>query len=164
MPDATWKAAERRAAADFGGKRNPGSGSQGRADLTSSDSTLDRVYLETKYRAEHAVCTLYEDVRRKAKKEGKLPVVALVAKSRPGRLICVHSDFKRQFAVELLRAEVTADPAALRRILEELSAELAQAEAGTHDAGQHDCGGGLPAEAAGAADGVGGPGVRGPAV
>ena len=47
----TWKARERQAAALFGSKRQRCSGSSGREDCSRSDSTHDRLYIETKLKA-----------------------------------------------------------------------------------------------------------------
>lgn len=101
MADKTWKASERRVAAAFGAKRTVGSGSMGREDRTSSDSTHERLYIEAKYRARTAVRSLFDSVRRLAKKEGKIPVCCLVDKGRPGFLVVVHSDDLKAFAREV---------------------------------------------------------------
>ena len=88
----TWKKAEGRVAALFGARRPPLSGSSGRDDTTCSDSTHPRLFIEVKYRERHTVRTLYDKTKILAKKEGKIPVLALIDKNRPGFLICVHSD------------------------------------------------------------------------
>lgn len=90
-PKKTWKAVERRVAKKYGEKRQIGSGSLGRAERSCSDSTHEKLYIETKYRQKSAVRTLYDDTRIKAKKEKKIPVVILVDKSRPGFLVVVEA-------------------------------------------------------------------------
>ena len=47
----TWKHRERDAAAVFGAKRQPLSGSSGRDDLTRSDSLHKKLFIETKFKA-----------------------------------------------------------------------------------------------------------------
>ena len=87
-----WKSRERAIAALFGARRQRCSGSSGREDCSRSDSSHPRLFIEAKLRATHAARTLYDETRALAKKEGKVPVVALADKGRPGFLICVHSD------------------------------------------------------------------------
>jgi len=96
----TWQLAESRIAAFFGCRRAVFSGSAGRPDqLTQSDSTHERLFVESKYRETHAARTLHDATRELARKESKVPVVCLVDKGRPGWLICVHSDdFERVVA------------------------------------------------------------------
>jgi hypothetical protein len=90
----TWQCAEGRAAALFGCRRQIGSGSSGRDDLTASDSTHPTLFVESKLRDRHTTRTLHDATRRKAKKEHKTPVLALFGKNRPGCLLCIHdSDF-----------------------------------------------------------------------
>lgn len=98
----TWKKAESRAAALFGARRQRLSGSSGRDDSTSSDSTHPRLFIETKYRERHAVRTLYDGTKALARKEGKIPVLALIDKNRPGCLLCVHSEDMPAVAAEFL--------------------------------------------------------------
>lgn len=86
----TWKKAEGRAAAIFGTRRKPLSGSSGRDDQTASDSMHAALFIETKYRGRSAVRTLWEDTQAKANKERKTPVVALFDKRKPGALLVVH--------------------------------------------------------------------------
>lgn len=98
----TWQRAEGRAAAPFGAKRSPGSGSSGRDDvLSTSDSTHERIYLETKLRAKTAVRALHDETKAKARKEGKVPVLALFDKGCQGCLYVVHWDDLEAFAAEV---------------------------------------------------------------
>lgn len=109
----TWQKFEQRAAALFGALRQRGSGSGGRPDQSCSDSTHPSLYLECKLRAKHAARALYDDTRTKAKKEGKIPVLALADKGRPGMLICVHSDDLEDFTKLFLDTRESAN--AVRR-------------------------------------------------
>lgn len=88
----TWQQAEGRAAALFGCKRQVGSGSNGREDLTGSDSTHQVIYIESKLRERHAVRSLHDGTKKLAVKEGKVPLLCLFDKNRPGFLLAIHSD------------------------------------------------------------------------
>lgn len=101
-PTKTWKAAERKVAAYFGTLRQRLSGSSGRADETAADTKHPVLFIEVKYRAEHAVRTLMDSTRKLAAKEGKLPIIALVSKGKPGFLAVIHSDDLRQAAIHIL--------------------------------------------------------------
>lgn len=97
----TWKRRERDAARLFGAERQPLSGSGGRTDLTRSDSTHERLFVETKLRASSAVRNLWELTRDRARKERKTPVLILYAKGKPGALVVVHQDDLAAVASEL---------------------------------------------------------------
>ena len=88
MGEPWWKPRERQVARWFGSERTPLSG--GNSKHTRSDSLHDRLYIETKGRKKFAAVTLWDDTAAKAKKEGKVPVVALVEKGRPGFWLLVH--------------------------------------------------------------------------
>ena len=88
----TWKKAEGRVADLFGARRQVLSGSSGRDDLTRSDTTHLRLFVEAKYRERHAVRSLFDETKALARREHKTPVVALIDKGRPGCLVCVHCD------------------------------------------------------------------------
>jgi hypothetical protein len=88
----TWKKAEGRVASLFGARRQVLSGSSGRDDLSSSDSTHPRLFIEAKYRVRHATRSLFDETKALARKEGKTPLVALVDKARHGYLICIHCE------------------------------------------------------------------------
>ena len=77
-------------AALFGTVRAPLSGSNG--GVTGSDSLSDDLYIEVKMRKKHALWRLYDDTKKGAKKEGKIPVMAIGETGRKGALIVVHSD------------------------------------------------------------------------
>lgn len=72
--------------------------------MTTGDVIHPRVYLEVKYRASHAVCTLANGVRVKAKKERKLAVTVLQEKGAKSRLWCVDERDLYDFACEILEA------------------------------------------------------------
>ena len=99
----TWKRRERDGAGLFGARRQPGSGSGGRADQTRSDSTHERLFVETKLRAASSVRSLWEQTRDRAPREGKTPVLVLFAKGKPGGLIVTHQDDLAAVAAELAR-------------------------------------------------------------
>ena len=86
----TWKRRERDAARLFGAERQPLSGSAGRADRSRSDSTHDRLFVETKLRASSSVRTLWDETNRRARLEGKTPLLVLFAKGKPGGLVVCH--------------------------------------------------------------------------
>jgi hypothetical protein len=96
-----WKARERQAAALFGARRQRCSGSSGRDDCSRSDSTHPALFIETKLRASHAAVALYDETRALARKEGKIPVVALAQKGRPGVLLVVDPNDLGAVAKEL---------------------------------------------------------------
>jgi hypothetical protein len=96
----TWKRFESASAARFGSRRNVLSGSAGRDDRDPSDSTHERLHIEAKYRAKHAVWRTW-DQAKKAARGGKLPVVCLKEQNRPGFLVCVHVDDLAAVAGEL---------------------------------------------------------------
>ena len=120
MPTArrTWQKCEQRVADLFGCKRQPGSGSGGRDDVTCSDSTHPRLFLETKLRATHAARSLHDATRKLAGKEGKTPVVCLADKNRPGFLVCVHSDDLAAVVVQFCAAHPELHAAIITAIRE----------------------------------------------
>jgi hypothetical protein len=97
----TWKRRERNAARLFGAERQVLSGSSGRRERSRSDSTHERLYIETKVRAKSPVHSLYEKTRKSARREHKIPVVILCAKGKPGALIVVHQNDLAVVAAEL---------------------------------------------------------------
>ena len=96
MHRSSWKRGERVTARMFGAERQIGSGSLGRADRSTSDSTHERLYIECKHAKRHAVITLWDDASTKAKKEKKTPLVVLRVKGRPGSWFLIKdSDLER---------------------------------------------------------------------
>ena len=100
----SWKRRERDAARRFDAQRQVLSGSSGRGERSRSDSTHDRLFIETKLCASSAVRSLWEKTRELARRERKVPVLMLYAKGKPGGLIVVHEDDLGAVADEL-RAE-----------------------------------------------------------
>ncbi len=101
----SWKRRERDAAGLFGARRQVLSGSAGRPDATTSDSTHPRLYIETKLRASSSVRTLWEEARAASRREGKTPVLMLYAKGKPGALVVVH-----EYDLETVAAELAVAP------------------------------------------------------
>jgi hypothetical protein len=97
----TWKRRERQAARRFGAQRQPLSGSGGRSDQTKSDSTHDRLYIETKMRASSSVRTVWEKTAALARREGKTPLLMLFTKNKAGGLIVCHETDLARVAAEL---------------------------------------------------------------
>jgi hypothetical protein len=121
----TWKRAESSAAALFGARRRPLSGSSNRDDIDGDDAMHPRLWIESKLRASHAVWTLWRAVRSTAQKcrrayhDGhKTPVLVLREKGKPGQLIVVHSNDLAEVCIEWLAArsgeELEAIEAAVR--------------------------------------------------
>jgi hypothetical protein len=106
----TWKRREREAARRFGAERQPGSGSCGDPSRSRSDSTHDRLYIETKLRASSSVRTLWEKTAALARREGKVPVLMLYAKGKVGGLVVCHEMHLAAVAAELQTAPAR-DPA-----------------------------------------------------
>lgn len=90
MSSNTWKNVERRVAKFFSAERTPLSG--GNSKHTRSDSLHDKLFIETKHRKKMAIWTLYDKTKELAKKEDKIPILALHEKHRKGFLICMHKD------------------------------------------------------------------------
>ena len=90
MPDKAWKKRERDVANYFNGQRTPLSGGNGK--VTRADVIHDELFIECKLRVKHTAVTLWDDTAKLAKDEGKIPVIALCEKNRPGFWIMVHSN------------------------------------------------------------------------
>ncbi len=108
-PTKTWKNVERKVALFFGALRNRLSGSSGREDITASDSTHPRLFIETKYRKSTTTRGIYDKAAKLAAKENKIPVVCLVDYSRPGFLLCLHCDHLAEVAGIVAAALEAAD-------------------------------------------------------
>lgn len=109
----TWKQRERQAAALFGARRQRCSGSSGRDDCSRSDSTHDRLFLETKLRQSHAAVALFDQTRDLARREGRVPVVALAVKGRPGVVLVLAPEDLAAVAGEYALAQIPASPGPL---------------------------------------------------
>ena len=119
MADKAWKKRERQVARWFGVQRIPGSGCDAKYGRTSaSDSTHKKLFIETKHRVSHSAVTLWDSVQVKAKQEGKVPVVALAERRRPGWWLMVHCDDAE--AVLWERLEVLYGSAAVAKARESL--------------------------------------------
>jgi len=86
----TWKQRERDIASFFGTKRTPLSGGNS-GHGTTSDTLSEDLYVELKSRKRFSVVTLWDDTAKKAKKENKVPIVALSELNRPGFFLLIHS-------------------------------------------------------------------------
>ena len=90
MADKSWKAFERRCARFFGcNDRNPLSGQNSKH--TASDTLHESLFIEAKQRQKYAVIRLWDECKKLALKEGKIPVIAISEKNRPGFWVLVHS-------------------------------------------------------------------------
>ncbi len=76
MPDKTWKALERRLAAQLGGRRNPLSGIRS-GHGTHGDLLHPTLYGEFKHTARAAILTLLRGTVKLAKREHKMPLVVV---------------------------------------------------------------------------------------
>ena len=83
-----WKRFELRVAKLLGGVRNPLSG--GASRHTSGDVIHPRFYIKCKQRAKWLIWTLWENVRRKARKEGKIPLLVIHKKGRKEALVVLE--------------------------------------------------------------------------
>jgi len=90
MTDKNWKRMERRVAKKLGGKRNPLSGSMSRH--TAGDVIHDRFYVECKYRKNFSIYKWFDDVKKKASRERKIPALVLKEKNRHGELVVLQLD------------------------------------------------------------------------
>lgn len=107
----TWKKREHKTAKAFGAKRNIGSGSMGRDDKTSSDSTHPTLYIECKLRVKHSAVSLWDDTAKKARKEKKVPVVSLAEKGRHGSWLLIRESDLLEVAEEYRKAQEAAKAA-----------------------------------------------------
>jgi len=90
----TWKKRESNVADFFQGTRTPLSG--GNSKITRADVIHDELFIECKLKKKHSVISLWDETKGLAKKEGKIPVIALCEKERPGFWIMLHSsDFDK---------------------------------------------------------------------
>lgn len=87
----TWKSFERIVANYFGTRRVPLSGSNS-GHGTNSDSLHPKLYIECKVRSKIALWQLFIDTEKKAKVEGKVPVVAVKQKGEKGYLLVMRPE------------------------------------------------------------------------
>ena len=98
----TWKGVERKVAAFFGTKRTPLSG--GNSGHTRSDTLHPALFVETKYRVKHSAVQLWRKTEELARKENKIPVVALVEKGARGYWFLIHASDLLSVAEERTQA------------------------------------------------------------
>ena len=111
----TWKRAEaQHRRADWGAAAGA-VGSAGRGDATRSDTTHARLFVEVKRRDRQTARTLFDATKALARKEGKVPILALVDKGRPGFLVVIHADDLAEVAAELARGGESPPPKSCRR-------------------------------------------------
>lgn len=84
-----WKSFERVVATYFGTRRVPLSGSNS-GHGTNSDSLHPKLYIECKVRGKISLWQLFIDTEKKAKVEGKIPVVAIKQKGEKGYLLVMR--------------------------------------------------------------------------
>jgi hypothetical protein len=90
----TWKSGERRIAKIFGTYRTPLSGSNSRH--SKSDSLHSDIFIETKHRKKIPGDTLWEHVKKDAKKENKIPIIVFIKKGSPKPVaLCNLRDLKK---------------------------------------------------------------------
>ena len=99
-----WKFAEDRLARLFGTVRRPLSGRSSRSG-GSDDAMHESLYLENKYRKKHSLWTLFREVREKARREGRTPVIGLQEKDAKGILLVIHSNDLEHVLAELLKQD-----------------------------------------------------------
>jgi hypothetical protein len=91
----TWKAAERDIAKfhnPVDGRRTPLSGIN--SGHTHADCMgVEGLFIEVKYRKSFALWKLYMATKKLAIKEGRVPVVSIREKGKPGFIELVHSDY-----------------------------------------------------------------------
>lgn len=91
----TWQKFESLVASLFGTKRVPLSGSNS-GHNTHSDSMHPDIYIECKLRESFSLWKLFEDTEKKARKENKIPLVAIKEKGKNGLLFIIRpEDIKR---------------------------------------------------------------------
>lgn len=86
-----WKAAEYRAAEKLGGKRIPLSG--GRGITQKGDVDLPGWLVECKYRKLFSIWSMFREVEKKAKKQGKNALLILTQKGTQGQLAVMRIEY-----------------------------------------------------------------------
>lgn len=85
----SWKNFERLVANLIGSERTPLSGQNSKH--TRSDTLHSELFIECKKRKEWAIFNLYRDTEEKAKKENKIPILALKENGRHGFLFVIKA-------------------------------------------------------------------------
>lgn len=92
--NSTWKKLEQRVCEQFGGRRNPLSGSNSQHG-TSADciqTAYPQLYVEIKLRAAFAHHTLFNAVAKEAATEQRIPVLVTHEKHHKGSLVTLKLD------------------------------------------------------------------------
>ena len=84
MPDKTWKAFERAVASYFGCRRTGPM-----QEKNANDINHPNIHCQCKYSKRHAIVGVWDAA--KAVSKGKIPIVAVKVKGRPGFWLLVHS-------------------------------------------------------------------------
>jgi len=116
LSEPAWKVQERRSASKLGGERNPLSG--GASRHTQGDVIHPKLYVECKWASKIALLTLMHDTEAKAKKEKKVPVLALHKKGekhdyylvRDDKIIAVATLLQQASGVEAIPAQPSQPP------------------------------------------------------
>ncbi|MDG6927744.1 MAG: hypothetical protein JRN10_00850 [Nitrososphaerota archaeon] len=87
MTDKVWKQEERRIARAFGTERTPLSGSNSK--MTQSDTLHPKFYIEIKHRKQVPFYKVFLETDKKAKDEGKIPMVVLHESKRQKRIVMI---------------------------------------------------------------------------
>ncbi len=99
LADKVWKQQERRVARIFGAKRTPLSGIH--SLHTSSDVIHEKLYIECKYRKKIAVLDLFPEIIEQAKKENKIPILAVKSKKLKDDYFLIRAKDLLRIAMEL---------------------------------------------------------------
>ena len=86
-----WKAAEYRAAEKLGGRRIPLSG--GRGMHSKGDVELPGWLVEVKYHKQFSVFSMFLEVEKMAKKQGKNALLILTEKNTHGQLAVMRIEY-----------------------------------------------------------------------
>lgn len=109
-----WKRAEADVASFFGVTRTPLSG--GNSKITRADIIHGEVFAEVKYREKHSAVQLWDNTKRLADKEGKIPVVCLKERGRQGFWVLVKSGDLQRIADLSVRRKI---PIAIKRKIQD---------------------------------------------
>lgn len=102
-----WKTFERIVANYFGTRRVPLSGSNS-GHGTNSDSLHPKLYIECKVRNKIALWQLFVDTEKKAKVEGKVPIVAVKQKGEKGYLLVMRpEDLEKVYKIKTESSIIT---------------------------------------------------------
>lgn len=101
-----WKTFERVVANYFGTRRVPLSGSNS-GHNTNSDSLHPKLYIECKVRNKISLWQLFADTERKAKIEGKVPIVAVKQKGEKGYLLVMRpEDLEKVYKIKTESSDI----------------------------------------------------------